>query len=182
MVDGIESDVIGIGFGEVTLRVRPEDGFFLGGFLDSRFQFAIDGDIDELIETGVWFETRSRFGASFDYMEIMVEETKSPLDTNRAVVVFEGVGLALREFDQFAVRNAGCRPGLGEMVSIELVETFETWSATDDDMYAEFLTFLMGIHDTAVEIEGFEGFQIAHTTGMAGRNRRGRNGSENSSR
>ena len=182
MVDGIESDVVGIGFGEVTLRVRPEDGFFLGGFLDSRFQFAVDGDIDELVETGVWFETGFRFGAAFDYMEIMVEETDSPFDTYRGIVMFEGVGKFLGGFDEFAIRYAGCRPGLGEVVSIELVETFETWSTTDDDMFAEFLTFLMGIHDTAVEIEGFEGFQIAHTTGMAGRNRRGRNGSENSSR
>ena len=80
MVDGIESDVVRIGFGEVTLRVRPEDGFFLGGFLDCRFQFAVDRDIDELVETGVWFETRSGFGTAFDYMEIMVEETDSPFD------------------------------------------------------------------------------------------------------
>ena len=96
--------------------------------------------------------------------------------------MFECMGFALRQFDQFAVRNAGCRPGLGEMVGIELVETFEARCTTNDDMFAEFLTFLMGIHDTAVEIEGFEGFQIAHTTGMAGGNRRGRYGSENSSR
>ena len=182
MVDGIESDVIGIGFGEVTLRVRPEDGFFLGGFLDCRFQFAVDGDIDELIETGIGFETRSGFGATFDYMEIMVEETKSPLNAFRRVVVFEGVGEFLGGFDEFAVRYAGCRPGFGKMVGVELVETFEARCTTNDDMFAEFLTFLVGIHDTAVEIEGFEGFQIAHTTGMAGRNRRGRNGSENSSR
>ena len=177
MVDGIESDVFGIGFGEVTLRVRPEDGFFLGGF-----QFAIDRDIDELIETGVWFETGFRFGAAFDYMEIMVEETKSPLNAFRRVVMFEGVGEFLGGFDEFAVRYAGCRPGLGEMVGIELVETFEARCTTNDDMFAVFLTFLMRVHDTAVEIEGFEGFQIAHTTGMAGRNCRGRNGSENRSR
>ena len=182
MVDGIESDVFGIGFGEVTLRVRPEDGFFFSGFLDCRFQFAVDGDIDELIETGVWFETRFRFGTAFDYMEIMVEETKSPLDTYRGVVMFEGVSEFLGGFDEFAVRYAGSRPGLGEMVGIELVKAFEARSTTDDDMFAEFLTFLVGVHDTAVEIDGFEGFQIAHTTGMAGRNRRGRNGSENSSR
>ena len=172
MVDGIESDVIGIGFGEVALRVRPEDCFFFGGFLDCRFQFAVDADIDELIETGVWFETRSGFGTAFDYMEIMVEETKSPFDSYRGIVMFEGVGEFLSSFDQFAVRNAGSRPCLGEMVGIELVETFEARCTTNDDMFAEFLTFLMRVHDTAVEIEGFEGFQIAHTTGMTGRNRR----------
>ena len=182
MVDGIESDVFGIGFGEVTLRVRPEDGFFFGGFLDCHFQFAIDGDVNVLIETGIGFETGFRFGTTFDYMKIMMEETESPFDAFRRVIVLESVSEFLGGFDEFAVRYAGCRPGLGEMVSIELVETFEARSTTDDDMFAEFLTFLMGIHDTAVEIEGFEGFQIAHTTGMAGGNRRGRNGSENSSR
>ena len=150
--------------------------------MDSGFQFAVDGDIDELVEAGVAFETRSRFGTAFENLEIMVEETDTPLDTNRGVVMFEGVGFALRQFDQFAVRYAGSRPSLGEMVGIELVKIFEARRTTNDDMFAEFLAFLIGVHDTAVEIEGFEGFQIAHTTGMAGRNRRGRNGSENSSR
>ena len=47
------------------------------------FEVAVDGDVDVLIEAGIRLETGFRFGTSFDYMEIMMEETKSPFDALR---------------------------------------------------------------------------------------------------
>ena len=85
------------------------------------FEVTVDGDVDVLIETGIGLETGFRFGTSFDDVEIMMEETKSPFDAFRRVVVFEVVSELLSGFDEFAVRYAGCGPSLGEMVGIELV-------------------------------------------------------------
>ena len=94
-------------------------GFY--GLLSGGFEVAVNGDVDVLIETGIRLETGFRFGTTFDYMEIMMEETESPFDAFRRVVVFEGVSEFLSGFDEFAVSYAGCRPSLGEMVGIELV-------------------------------------------------------------
>ena len=120
-----------------------------GVFLSGGFEVAVDGDVDVLIETGIRFETGFRFGATFDYMEIMMEETESPFDAFRRVVVFEGVSEFLGGFDEFAVSYAGCRPSLGEMVRIELVETAKTRNTADDDVLAVFLAYLVGIHHSA---------------------------------
>ena len=78
------------------------------GLLGGGFEVAVDGDVDVLIETGIGLETGFRFGATFDYMEIMMEETESPFDAFRRVVVFEGVSEFLSCFDEFAVSHAGC--------------------------------------------------------------------------
>ena len=77
------------------------------GLLGGGFEVAVDGDVDVLIETGIGFETGFRFGATFDYMEIMMEETESPFDAFRRVVVFEGVSEFLGGFDELAVSYAG---------------------------------------------------------------------------
>ena len=74
-----------------------------GGFLSGGFEVAVDADVNVLIETVIGFETGFRFGTTFDYMEIMMEETKSPFDAFRRVVVFEGVSEFLGGFDEFAV-------------------------------------------------------------------------------
>ena len=78
------------------------------GLLDGGFEVAVDGDVDVLIETSIGLETGFRLGASFDDVEIMMEETKSPFDAFRGVVVFEGVSEFLGGFDEFAVSYAGC--------------------------------------------------------------------------
>ena len=127
------------------------------GLLGGGFEVAVDGDVDVLIETGIGLETGFRFGATFDYMEIMVKETESPLDALRRVVVFEGVSEFLSCFDEFAVSYAGCRPRLGEMVGIELVETAKTRHTADDDVLAVFLALLVGVHHSAVVIDAING-------------------------
>ena len=71
------------------------------------FEVTVDGDVDVLIETGIRLETGFRFGTTFDYMKIMMEETKSPFDAFRRVVVFKGVSECLGGFDECAVSYAG---------------------------------------------------------------------------
>ena len=78
------------------------------GLLGGRFEVAVDGDVDVLIETGIGFETGFRYGTTFDYMEIMMEETESPFNAFRRIVVFEGVSEFLGGFDEFAVSYTGC--------------------------------------------------------------------------
>ena len=121
------------------------------------FEVAVDGDVDVLIETGIGFETGFRFGATFDDVEIMMEETKSPFDAFRRVVVFEGVSEFLGGFDEFAVSYTGCRPSLGEMVGIELMETAKTRDTADDDVLAVFLAYFVGVHHAAVVIDAING-------------------------
>ena len=128
-----------------------------GGFLSGGFEVAVDADVNVLIETGIGLETGFRFGTTFDDMEIMMEETESPFNAFRRVVVFEGVSEFLGGFDEFAVSDAGSRPSLGEMVGIELVKTTKTRDTADDDVLAVFLALLVGIHHSAVIIDAING-------------------------
>ena len=128
-----------------------------GGLLGGGFEVAVDADVDVLIETGIRLETGFRLGTTFDYMEIMMEKTKSPFDAFLRVVVFEGVSEFLSGFDELAVSYTGCRPRLGEMVGIELMETTKTRDTADDDVFAVFLTLLVGIHHSAVVIDAING-------------------------
>ena len=137
--------------------VLGEGGFLSGGLLGGGFEVAVDADVDVLIETGIGLETGFRFGTTFDDVEIMMEETKSPFDAFRRVVVFEGVSEFLGGFDEFAVSYAGCRPSLGEMVGIELVQAAKTRNTADDDVLAVFLALLVGIHHSAVIIDAING-------------------------
>ena len=138
-----------------------EGGFLSGeGLLgggNGGFEVAVDGDVDVLIETGIRLETGFRFGTTFDDMEIMMEETESPFNAFRRVVVFEGVSEFLSGFDELAVSYAGCRPRLGEMVGVELVQATKTRNTADDDVLAEFLAFLVGVHHAAVVIDAING-------------------------
>ena len=86
-----------------------------------------------------------------------MEETESPFNAFRRVVVFEGVSEFLSGFDEFAVSYAGCRPSLGEMVGIELVETTKTRHTADDDVFAVLLAYFVGIHHSAVVIDAING-------------------------
>ncbi len=136
-----------------------------GGFLSGRkgglsgggFEVAEDADVDVLIETGIGLETGFRFGATFNDMEIMMEETESPFDAFRGVVVFEGMSEFLGGFDEFAVSYAGCRPRLGKMVGVELVQATKTRHTADDNVLAVFLTLLVGVHHSAVIIDAING-------------------------
>ena len=127
------------------------------GLLGGGFEVAVDGDVDVLIEAGIRLETGFRFGATFDDVEIMMEETESPFDAFRRVVVFEGVSEFLGGFDELAISYAGCRPSLGKMIGIELVQATKTRDTADDDVLAVFLTLLVGIHHSAVVIDAING-------------------------
>ena len=146
------------GVGMIGGRGLCNGGFLEGGgLLGGGFEVAVDGDVDVLIETGIGFETGFRFGATFNDMEIMMEETESPFDAFRGVVVFEGMSEFLGGFDEFAVSYAGCRPRLGKMVGVELVQATKTRHTADDNVLAVFLTLLVGVHHSAVVIDAVNG-------------------------
>ena len=121
------------------------------------FEVTVDADVNVLIETGIGLETGFRFGATFDDMEIMMEETESPFDAFRRVVVFESVSEFLGGFDELAVSYTGYRPRPGKMVGVELVETTKTRHTADDNVLAVFLTLLVGVHHSAVVIDAING-------------------------
>ena len=89
-------------------------------FVASGLELAVDGDVGVLIETGVGFEAGFRRSAAFDNGEIMVKEAESPFKGFAGMRMLQSVGLALGLLDEFTIRYAGCRPGLREMVGIEL--------------------------------------------------------------
>jgi hypothetical protein len=114
------------------------------------FEVTVDGDIDILIETGIAFETRFGVKAASDDTEIMAEEPDSPFEGGKGMVMFEGVGTALGLFDELAVCHASRRPGLWEVVGIELEVAVMFGCTADDDMFAVFIAFFDGVHGTPV--------------------------------
>ena len=162
MGEGVEEVCVA---GMERTRVNGHEGNVLGrsegllgcSILGGRFEVAENGDVNVLVETGIRLETGFGFGTTFYYMEIMMEETDSPFNAVSGVVVFDGMSELLCGFDELAVSYAGSRPGLGEMVCIELVKTAETRYTADDDVLAVFFAFLVGIHDAAVVIDAVNG-------------------------
>ena len=133
------------------------------------FEFAVDRDVRVLIETRICFHAGFGGGATFDYTEIMTEETKAPLEGSKGVVVLESMGDLLGGFDEVAVLYAGSRPGLGEMVRVELVEfAAPARSTADDDVFAVMTAFLTGVHDTIVHIDAERELQIANSASVGG--------------
>ena len=129
-------------------------------------EFAVDGNVGILVETGVAFETGFRLGAAFDYGEVMLEETDMPLQAGTGGVVLKGVGLALGDFDKFAICYAGFRPMCRKMVSIKLEKAVSHMRITaDDNMFAAFATELEIVHGTPEEFDRGNGSKIAHTSG-----------------
>ena len=55
-------------------------------------EFAVDGNVGVLVETGVAFETGFGLGAAYANGEVMLEETELPLETGTGGVVLEGMG------------------------------------------------------------------------------------------
>ena len=126
------------------------------------FEFAVDGDVGILIETGVAFEAGFGFLSLPEDAKIMPEEAYTPFDTDVRVVMFKHMCALLSKFDEFAVSYAGSRPCLREMVGIEMEEAFVARTAADDDMFVVFLTFFDRIHGTEIGIDTFYEGKIPH--------------------
>ena len=90
-------------------------GIGLGGL-----ECAIDGDKDVLIEAGIGFHARFGLLATFEYVEVVREEADSPFERGDSVVVLQGVRLALCLFDEVSIGDTSGRPGLREMVGVDL--------------------------------------------------------------
>ena len=125
-----------------------------------------------MIETRVRFEAGFGLLAGFENTEIVLEEADSPFDTYVGIVVLKGMGSALRHFDDLVVGYAGSRPGLGEMVGIELKQAGTLGTMTDNDMFAAFLAGFEVIHGAPEGVVEFVGHKIAHSLGMNGSVRR----------
>ena len=78
------------------------------GFLSGGFEVAVDANVGILVETGIGFETGFRLGSAFENTVVMLEETDSPFNTSKRMIMFEGVCHLLSTFDEFAICYAGC--------------------------------------------------------------------------
>jgi len=126
------------------------------------FEFAIDADVGVLVETGIGFEARFGLGSAFEDAEIMLEEADVPLKAGTGGVMLEGMCEFLGCFDDLAVRYAGCRPGLGEMVGVELKDAAVARVRADNDMFLVFTSFLDGVHRSPEELDPVNRHEIAH--------------------
>lgn len=143
-------------------------GCLLGSLLGG-FELTVDEYVGILVETGIGLEARFGFGAAFEDTEIVLEEADTPFEGSIGAVVLEGVGLALRLFDEFAVRHAGGRPGLGEMIGVELEESRAAMMTADDDVFLVMTAFFHGIHGAPEGIVALNRHKITHTLGIDGR-------------
>ena len=135
------------------------------------FEVAIDADVDVLIEAGVRFEAGFGLLVGLENTEIMLEEADSPFEGFASVGMFQSMGTALGEFDDFAVGYAGLRPGLGEVVGIELEHAGTVGTTTDNNMFAAFVALFEFIHSAPEGIIARNRHEIAHSFGV---NRSGR--------
>ena len=147
------------GYRRRTFILRTQRSLLLFGF-----EVAVDTDVGVLIETGVGFEAGFGSVTAFDNTVVMTEETHSPFKGCVRVVVFEGMGVALGLFDEFAVGYTGCRPGLGEMVGIALEVAVTVLTMPEDNMFAVVLAFFVGVHGTPEGVDACYGFKIAHAS------------------
>ena len=138
----------------------------LASLLLSGLKGAVDGNVNELVETGVRFHARGGLFAAFDDTEIVREEADAPFDGFEGAVMLQRMGLALGFFDEFSVRDTGLGPVLREMIGIEFVETKMVARRADNDTFAAFLADFLRVHGSA---DGFEERiepKIAHAFGM----------------
>ena len=135
------------------------------GFVAGGLELAIDGDVGILIETGVGFEAGFGRSAAFDNGEIMVKEAESPFEGFAGMSMLQGVGLALGLLDECAVGYAGRRPGLWEMVGIELEKALGVRHSANNDVLFVSATCFDGVHRAPVGfVEGYR-HKIAHSSG-----------------
>ena len=78
--------------------------------------------------------------------------------------MFESMGTALGFFDEFAISYAGRRPGLGEMVGIELDEAVMLRSHASYDMFTVFATLFESVYLSAVLGKHGDEMKIAYST------------------
>ena len=139
-------------------------------------EFAVDGDVGILVETGIAFETGFGLGAAYANGEVVLEETEFPFEPGTGGVVFESMSYTLGGFDEFAIGYASGRPVGREMVGVELEETVpEAGHTADDDMFAAFAAYFEIVHRSPEEIDIGNGPKIAHSTRRASGNSRRRN-------
>ncbi len=135
------------------------------GFVAGGLELAVDGNVGVLVETGVGFEAGFGCSAAFDDREIMVKEAESPFEGFAGMSMLQSVGLALGLFDEFSISYAGCRPGLREMVGIELEKAVGVGHSADNDVLFVAATCFDGIHRAPVGfVEGYR-HKIAHSPG-----------------
>ena len=142
-----------------TFILRTQRSLLLFGF-----EVAVDTDVGVLIETGVGFEAGFGSVTAFDNTVVMTEETHSPFKGCVRVVVFEGMGVALGLFDEFAVGYTGCRPVCREVVGIALEVAVTVLTMPEDNMFAVVLAFFVGVHGTPEGVDACYGFKIAHAS------------------
>ena len=133
------------------------------GFVAGGLELAVDGDVGVLVETGVGFEAGFGSSAAFDDREIMVKEAETPFEGFAGMSMLQSVGLALGLLDKFTICYAGCRPGLWEMVGIELEKAVGVRHPADNDVLFVSATCFDGIHCAPVGfVEGYR-HKIAHS-------------------
>ena len=141
-------------------RLVGMEGFVAGGL-----ELAVDSNVGVLVKTGVRLEAGFGSSAAFDDREIMVKEAESPFEGFAGMSMLQSVGLALGLFDEFAIRYAGRRPGLREMVSVELEKALCVRHPADNDVLFVTATCFDGVHSAPVGfVEGYR-HKIAHSSG-----------------
>ena len=73
------------------------------------------------------------------------------------------MGEFLGGFDDLAVGDAGGRPGLGEMVSVQLKDATIARVIADDDVLLAAAAFLDGVHRSPEEFDIGRRHEIAHS-------------------
>ena len=149
-------------------RLDKQFGCLLRGLLSS-LELTVDDHVSILIETRIGFEARFGFSAAFEDTEIVLQEADTPFDSCIGTVVLEGVGLALRLFDEFTVRYTGGRPGLREMIRVELEESRAAMMTADDDVFLVMTAFFHGVHGAPEGIVALDRHKVTHTLGVDGR-------------
>ena len=145
--------------------IKGNFGIGMLGFVASGLELAVDSNVGILVETGIALETGFGLGAAFDDREIMVKEAESPFEGFASVGMLKRMGLALGLLDEFAVGYASCRPGLGEMVGIELEKTLGVRHSTDYDVLFVTATCFDGVHRAPVVLITRNRHKIAHSSG-----------------
>ena len=140
----------------------------MASLLLSGLEGTVEGNVNELVETGVRFHAGSGFLAAFDDTEIVREEADSPFDGFEGAVMLKRMGLALGFFDEFAVRDTGFGPLLRKMIGIEFVETRMVARRADNDTFAAFLSDFLRVHGSADGCKERIERKIAHAFGMRG--------------
>ena len=171
----VELAALTIGLQRVQFDGFKGDFFdgFRALFLDlfgGGLEFTIDGYVGVLVEAGIGLHAGFRLFAAFEDFEIMVQEAEMPLEAGTGCVVFEGVGLALSLFDEFAVSYAGCRPSLWEMVGIELEDFTIARITANDDVFAAFIAVFEVVHGTTEVFDAHDGLEVAYSVGVECRN------------